>query len=113
MLQTKIIFIAILLSSFASNYFLFNKVQTLKVDKQMQAALIDKNEQQKAHLAKTIGNLQSDKRQAQKESDALIKQFDTGKQQLQQRVNQLKKELAHETCNDTVINYPADWLSSY
>lgn len=107
-----LVILTLLLSLFI-NYRLFSYSTELKQDNQQLAQTIESQQQTNEHLAAQIESLKQDKKQEQLTQDEMISRERHARVALQQRIQQLKRELDNAPCSHRPIDYPAQWVPGY
>ncbi len=104
---------AILLLSLLVNYKLFGYTSQLKANNQILSETITDQETTNSQLAQRITQLTTQRAQAQQAADKSSHRERDARNQLNNRIEQLEKELKDETCSTEPIAYPANWVSGY
>ncbi len=103
----------LLVLSLLVNYKLFGYTSELKASNQILGETITGQEATNHQLAQRITKLTALRTQAQQAADESSSRERDARKHLNDRIEQLEKELEDETCSTELIAYPADWVSGY
>ncbi|MEG7564510.1 hypothetical protein [Vibrio cholerae] len=104
---------AILILSLLVNYKLFGYTSELMASHNTLSETIISQETTNHQLAQRISELTDQRSKAQQAADESSHRERDARIQLNNRIQQLEKELKDETCSTVPIAYPAGWVSGH
>lgn len=105
--------IALLLLSALVNYKLFGYASQLQSRNQVLSETVASQEVTNHQLAQRITDLTTQRAADQQAADESSQRERDARNELNERIEKLTKELSDETCSTVPVNYPADWVSGY